>query len=231
MEHPTSCTLAAVELFADVPDETRIALERRCAWKRYPAGAQLIGHLDTSDHVCFLTEGTARAIIYSQAGKEVSFRDIEAGGFFGEFSAIDGEPRSASVEALTACCAGFMSHDMFVETLAGQPCVGMAMIRHLVRQVRGMTERVFEFSTLGVQNRIHAEILRLARETASDDRTAQLAPAPTHAEIASRISTHREAVTRELGRLAKLGLVQQKGRVLNILDIDRLERMVIDASG
>ena len=105
------------------------------------------------------------------------------------------------------------------------------MIHHLVRQVRGLTKRVYEFSTLAVQNRIHAELLRLARDHAVADGTARLDPAPTHADIASRISTHREAVTRELSRLAKLGLVEQKGRSLTIKDLDRLERMVADASG
>ena len=53
---------------------------------------------------------------------------------------------------------------------------------------------------------------------------------PTHAEIASRISTHREAVARELSRLAKLGVITRKGAGSTIPDLDRLARMVAEAT-
>ena len=224
-------TLAGIALFRQLPRDERVALEKRCSWATYPAGTQLIGHLDDSHSVYFLTYGEARVKIYSESGKEVSFRDIGSGEFFGEYSAIDGEPRSASVEALTPCCAARMAPDLFLDILSHEATAADAMIHHLVRQVRGLTKRVYEFSTLAVQNRIHAELLRLARDHAVANGTARLDPAPTHADIASRISTHREAVTRELSRLAKLGLVEQKGRSLTIKDLDRLERMVADASG
>ena len=45
-------------------------------------------------------------------------------------------------------------------------------MRELTRLVRSLSERVVEFSTLGVKNRIHAELLRLAREHMRDGNTA-----------------------------------------------------------
>ena len=36
------------------------------------------------------------------------------------------------------------------------------------------------------------------------------------AEIAARIATHREAVSREMSRLARLGVLKRKGRALQI---------------
>ncbi len=62
-------------------------------------------------------------------------------------------------------------------------------------------------------------------------KTASIDPAPTHAEIASRTSTHREAVTRELNRLTKMGILEQRSRVLWIKDLARLEALVRDAGG
>lgn len=46
------------------------------------------------------------------------------------------------------------------------------------------------------------------------DDTAVTVPAPTHAEIASRLSTHREAVIRETNQLRREGLVAQKSEAL-----------------
>jgi CRP/FNR family transcriptional regulator, cyclic AMP receptor protein len=50
----------------------------------------------------------------------------------------------------------------------------------------------------------------------------------THAELASRLSTHREAVTRELAELARLGVIERSGNDLVIPDVEALERLVAD---
>jgi hypothetical protein len=54
----------------------------------------------------------------------------------------------------------------------------------------------------------------------------EFSPAPKHAEIASRISTHREAVTRELNELARAKLIGKRGNDLIIYDTVMLESMV-----
>ena len=48
-------------------------------------------------------------------------------------------------------------------------------------------------------------------------------PAPTHYEIAARIGSHREAVTREFNRLEADGIVEVRRRQLRIVDIKRLQ--------
>lgn len=72
-----------------------------------------------------------------------------------------------------------------------------------------LTTRVYDFSTLAVKNRIQAELLRLANLVPKDGKSARIFPAPTHGEIASRVSTHREAVTRELNRLCRIGVAER----------------------
>ena len=104
-------------------------------------------------------------------------------------------------------------------------------MRHLTEQVRNLTERVFEFSTLAVRNRVQAELLRLAGNPPPRVNEVSLSPTPTHAEIANRISTHREAVTRELRRLEKQGVIGKKGRTLQIRDLAKLRRLLEDFSG
>ena len=100
------------------------------------------------------------------------------------------------------------------------------MLLYFTGQVRALTARIYEFSTLAVRNRIHAELLRLSRNETGGGNCGLIEPAPTHAELASRVATHREAVTRELRRLMKLGLLDKDGRGLVITDLERLAEMV-----
>ncbi len=117
---------------------------------------------------------------------------------------------------------------MFRSLLHEHPAVCDRMLHRLVTSVRELTERVFDLSTLGVQNRVHAELLRLARQAGVKGNVARLDPAPKHSEIASQVSTYREQVTRELSAMAKQGLVQRSGRALVIPDVARLEKFVAE---
>ncbi|GAB4226476.1 MAG: Crp/Fnr family transcriptional regulator [Methyloligellaceae bacterium] len=224
-------TLSSVRFFEALPNEARARLERQCTWRVFRPREQIIGHQEHSDEVYFVITGAVRAIIYSVSGKAVAYRDVGQGEMFGELSAIDGEPRSASIEALKESLVASMPAALFWSTLANEPAFTRAVLLHLVQQMRALTGRVFEFSTLAVNNRIHAELLRLAQAGRLNGASAVIEDFPTHAELASRISTHREAVTRELNRLAEHGLISRKGSSLHIADVQRLGRLVEDVTG
>lgn len=227
----TGYALERIEIFRDLDPREIERLTQRMNWRNYKANQQIIGHQEASTDVYFMVSGTVRVILFSSAGKEVAFRDIHAGECFGEFAAIDGAPRSANVIALTEVMIGSVSAETFRTILQEFPPVSMAMLTYLTGMVRSLSERIFEFSTLAVKNRIHSELLRLARESGHDGGTARISPAPTHADIASRISTHREAVTRELNELTKSGLISRDGRTLIVSDLAELERLVHDVTG
>ncbi|MGF7163237.1 CRP-like cAMP-binding protein [Rhodoligotrophos appendicifer] len=223
-------TLRMIPLFNDLDDETVLSIDRRCLWIHYAPLQTIIEQDDGSRDILFVTQGFARVIIYAPSGAVVSFRDIAAGTFIGELAAIDGRPRSASVEAIDTTVAGRMAAEHFHHVLASHPAVSMALIKHMAQAIRGLTERVYEFSTLAVRNRIQAELLRLGRPDPAKPNEYLIDPAPTHGEFASRVSSHREAVTRELNRLERLGILDRRARSLRILDLPRLARLVREAA-
>lgn len=219
-------SLSGIELFESLGDSDRDALVRLCRWHRFAAHQFIVGHQDQTGDVYFIVEGRVRVTVFSPSGKEISFRDLAAGECFGELSAIDGGARSATVIALCDTVLASMSAQSFRRILRDYPDVAAKVMQNLVDLVRKLSERVFEFSALAVPNRIHAELLRLARDQGIEGNAAVVAPAPTHAEIASRISTHREAVTRELNALARNGLIERRDHAFVIPDIARLAKLV-----
>lgn len=224
--------LKRVPVLAELPEAVIERISQACSWREVAPGSQILGYLEPSSDVCFLVAGKVRVIVYSFEGKAVLFADLAAGAMFGEIAAIDRKPRSASVEALEACTVARLSSEQMEGLLMVEPRLALAMLRHLASDVRRLTDRVLEFSTLAVQNRIHAELLRLARATAGPEaREALLSPSPSLSDIAGRISTHREAVSRELSRLANLGLLRREGRDLRVVDIARLAALVAEAKG
>jgi CRP/FNR family transcriptional regulator, cyclic AMP receptor protein len=228
---PKYYSLEMIGIFTGLSANALARIQRRCSWRRYEQGEPIVNYLDPSGEVFFITAGEAHVTIYSQAGKVVSFGELGAGEVFGEYAAIDQGPRSASVEARTSCLVTSMPAPAFRALLETQPTVTLAVLTQLVKRTRTVTRRVYEFSTLHVDNRIQAEVLRLATLAGRVGEGARIVPAPTHVEIASRVSTHREAVTRELNRLARIGLVTRSGDALLVGDVQRLAQMVHDATG
>ena len=225
---PSILGLKRMRLLEGVPVSALEQLAQQCRWRRFPAGQRAISREAQDQDVYLIVSGRVRVTSFSASGRQVTYRDIPAGDWFGDFAAIDGLSRSADVVALEDTVGASMSPAVFRELLHEHPAVCDRMLHRLVTLVRELTERVFDLSTLGVQNRVHAELLRLAKQAGVRANAARIDPAPRHTEIASQVSTYREQVTRELSAMAKLGLVQRAGHALVIPDFARLEKIVAE---
>ncbi len=229
--HERIAALQLVPILRALSAEALKRVAQSCKWRNYAGGEQILGYQDSSTDVLLLTAGKARVIIYSAEGKAVVFVDLAPAAMFGEIAAVDRKPRSASVEALEPCTVAALPADEFEKLMMREPSVAVATLRHLAAEVRRLSERVFEFSTMVVQNRIQAELIRLAAEAGKTQGEAVLSPAPSLSDIANRVSTHREAVSRELSRLSSMGLLRREHGNLNITDVARLARLVHEAKG
>ena len=230
-QQPSSLGLRSVALLDGLPPERLDALARDCAWRRCAPEQQIISREADDRDLYLIVAGRVRVTTYSAGGRQVTFRDISAGDYFGEVAAIDGEPRSADVIALESTLVASMPPAVFWRLAREEPLVAERMLLRLARLMRALSERVIDLSTLGVQHRIYAELLRLAHEAGVAGNAARIDPAPKHADIASRVSTYREQVTRELSALVKTGILERGDHALVIRDVARLERLVEEVRG
>jgi CRP/FNR family cyclic AMP-dependent transcriptional regulator len=210
--------------------DDRDALAARWSTRKYARGETIVAHDEAGSDVFFVLEGRVRATVFSEDGRTVAYRDIEPGGIFGELAAIDGKARSATVVALEAANTARLTQAAFRDLVASRSAFAWALLNHLSGQVRRLSERVFEFSTLVVRGRLIRELLRLAEGANQDAGEISIVPAPTHYEISARISTHREAVSREMSALAKKKLIKKRAGSLVLLDLAAL-RELADANG
>jgi CRP-like cAMP-binding protein len=225
---PSVLGLKSIRLLDGLPLEALEEVAHQCRWRRFTAGQGIVSREARDNDVYLIISGQVRVTAFSATGRQVTFGDIRTGEWFGDFAAIDGLSRSADVVAIEDTLAASMNPSLFRRLLHEHPVMSDRMLHRLVGCVRELTERVFDFSTLGVQNRVHAELLRLARKVGVTANTARIDPAPKHTDIASQISTYREQVTRELSAMTRQGLIQRSGAALVIPDVARLQRLVAE---
>jgi len=183
-----------------------------------------------SSEVYFVLDGRLQVALFSLNGREVILREMGKGAVFGEIAAIDQQPRSASITALSDCALTVVPASVFCETVTTMPEAALWLARRLTAQVRDLTEKVFELNALTMRDRLYCELLRLGEESRRATGDTIIEPSPTHADLASRIGSHREAVTREMRYLVQSGLVRQERRRITMLDIPRLRALVRDSS-
>ena len=227
---PSSWGLRQVDLLQGLSAERLEALARQCAWRPFEAGQRLVARDDANQDLFFIVGGTVRVTTYSANGRETSFRELAAGTSFGELSAIDAAPRSADVVAITSGLIASLPAPAFRELLRTEWTVTERVLLRLTALARGLMDRVLEVSTLHVHQRVCIELLRLARAVGCARNEARIDPVPRHAEIAHRISSYREQVTRELSVLVKSGVLAKSGPALVVRDLERLRQLAEHAT-
>ena len=208
--------------------ETREKISATCVQHNYAKGEQLFRENEPSRDVFIVNYGIVRVTRFTETGIRVSFTDIPAGQMFGEIAAIDGLPRTASIIALEDTRVTAIPSAMFKALVASSPEFSRLMLLRLCHVVRRLDERVYEYTTRPVPIRIRAELARLAEVdgVADPDGSVVIDCMPTHDEIASRVSTHREAVSREFRRLIKAGTIEKRRRVIRVIDPLELRKSV-----
>ncbi|OYQ23854.1 hypothetical protein CHU93_16815 [Sandarakinorhabdus cyanobacteriorum] len=198
-------------------------------------GQLLIVQGSDADEVYLIRSGRVRVSVYAANGRETFLRDMGPGRLLGELAAISGQPRSAMVAAIEPTVLASIKAEAFRQFLHDVPGAGFWLAQQLTMRVQQLTEKSLELASLPVAARLVSELLRL---TSTDGASAEpavdpvgadvctIAAFPTHAELATRIGTHREAVTRELRQLAREGLAVQSGRRLTIPSRLRLRALL-----
>lgn len=223
--------LTGMKLLVDLSAAELVELEKNSRYRRFSAGEQIFDRHAATNDVFFVVRGRVRVVNYSLSGREITLDDIPQGGHFGDLAAIDGEPRSASVMAVTDSIIVAVPARDFLRALDRHPKMALRVMRNLSHLLRNSTERIMDFSTLGANNRVHAELLRQARANMNGENQAALSPNPVHGELASRVSTTRETVARVMNDLARRGIVKRTKESLLIRDVERLTDMVEEVRG
>ena len=218
--------LQGTDLFKELSNSECEQVSKLVKWKSYRKETEVISHMGQDDDVYIIASGRVTVTLFSFDGKEISYQELGPGETFGELSAIDQLPRTANVLTLEASRIGILNRKDYWWLINLYPSVAAASMKRLARLVRFLVDRVYQYGAFDVNSRIRMEILRLAEESRLEEDMVSIQNFPTHKEIANRVNTHREAVTRELNELSRLGIIKQNKRVLTVLDLSKLAELL-----
>jgi len=210
--------LRAIPLFASLGESDLGALSGLLRERRFAKGAIVLAQGDPGDALFLIGDGQLKVAVFGEDGREVILSVLTAGGFFGEMSLLDDEPRSAHVIAMTDAVLFQLRRDDFRARLRASPDLGVALLRELSRRLRRADETITGLALLDVNGRIASLLLDLAREEGGNRISRRL----THATIGQMVGASRETVSRTMRSLVLQGMISVGRGQIELHDLPRL---------
>lgn len=200
-------------------------LKRRGQRRHFRRGSSLFSEGDRSDHVALITAGRVKVFSPTADGREILLAIREQGDLLGDFSAIDGEPRSATAMALEDVDAVIVGADQFREFLHDHPRVTVGLLESLTRRLRDADRKRVEFSAFDSVGRVARRLVELAeRFGEKEDDGIRIALSLSQEELAGWTGASREAVSKALSTMKARGWIETRRRGITVLDLDALAR-------
>jgi CRP-like cAMP-binding protein len=201
-------SLARHSFLAGSPEAVLDRLAGQVRWIDAAPDQAIAEFEDETTDVYLILQGNVRVLVRTADGKRTQILgDFAAGDLVGEMSAIDNAPRSARIETLVRTRLCVVPAAAFLTAVFASPTVSLRLLRLLAARIRGQNRRLLEVTALPIRLRLAAELLRLSRPRA--DGTRSVSPPPIQEELADRIGTRRETVSRELDGLTQAGMVRR----------------------
>lgn len=217
--------LARVPLFAELSRTELAALAARAGRKCYQSDTLVFSEGSACTELLVVEEGAVRLFKTSPDGREQLIAIERRGGTLAEVPIFDGGTYSFSAVAIEPTTLVQLPAGRFREICICDPNMAAKLIKVLAHRLRHLDRLVEQLSFSTVRSRLIAHLLSTAASSSTaSTNSASFDLNENNEELAARLGTVRELVSRNLGRLHNDGLIAMRRRHVTIPDLPRLKR-------
>jgi len=213
--------LAGIPYFRALPP---VALRRLASFavvRDFQRGARVFEESAPADGLFVVMEGRVRLMRQSRGGREQVLHAEGPGATLGEVPLLDGGGYVATAVTVEPARLLYLPRDAVLDVCRRHPDVALGIIRVLARRVRTFAGLVEDLSLKDLTTRLAGFLL--AESDKATTKTFELAM--TRDDIAARLGTVRELVSRSLARLRATGAIALVGRRVTVQDRRRLAEL------
>jgi CRP-like cAMP-binding protein len=208
-----------VSFCSELPDAAVDALAAIALPVEHTAGATIQLEGDPAEAMYVVVAGRVKIYRLSASGREQVLNVIGQGGHFNTVPMFDGGPCPANVEAMTDLSLLRLARGELLRTVDEHPPLARALLREFTGRLRHLVNLVDTLALHTVQGRLAGLLL----DQAAAAERGELAPPLTQAEMAARLGTVREMVSRTLKGFETLGLIRLDRGTIVLLSREGLE--------
>ena len=219
MQTDKIAALKSTPLFGELDEKTLGALAERAVERRYARDEILFVAGEEAHGLYVIVSGAVRAFRESIDGREQIIHVERAGATVAELPVFDDGPFPSTVAAEEETRILFIAKRDVRHLSLEHPEIALAALKVLAGRLRRCAELVEVLSLREVGQRLARFLLAEARARGTrTDKGVRVELSHTNQQIAARVGSVREVVSRALARLQLDGLVRLEGRTLIIPD-------------
>ena len=218
--------LCNIPLLVGLPESFLASLAKACRFEHANRGDYIIEEHDTSRRLYFLLNGQVRMLSTNRQGQEVALAITDAPTHFGELSVIDGQPRSAAVQATTACDLLSIAQKDAETLIYTVPQVSQRIMQNMANTIRHNNLHRLVINQQNITNRLAAYLLSLVPANTNPNGTVDIKNFPTQYDLGILLNTTRESISRTLTALDRADLIKKEGKTLHILNVQGLRSLL-----
>ncbi len=212
-------TLRRVPLFNELSEIELASIADKVSVSRYDSGEVVFSEGDKGGDLLIVMDGSVKVVKLAANGRHQLLAIERQGSSLGEVSAFDGGLYSATAITVVPTALLRLHGDHFRALCLARPELALKVIRVLGHRLRHLRRLVEELSFATVRDRLIAHLLQLAKERGIPGKSGvEIVFDENNEELAGRLGTVRELVSRNLGRLHGEGLVVMRRRSVSIPD-------------
>lgn len=197
------------------PNQHIEALAAQGVQRRYRRGTLLIQEGETGDTLYIVLQGRLRAFLSDNNGRELTLGLYGPLEYVGEMS-LDGEPRSANVEAAEPSTCAVVTRATLLAYIAEHPEFALELMARLIRRARLATESARSVALIDVYGRL-VRLLNSLAQMPNERGERALKERLTHQQMAQHLACSREMVSRLLKDLETGGYIEVRERWIWLL--------------
>jgi len=222
------CPLRRTGFVCDLPPHVVGSLDLFAQHNVLPPGAQLFVEGQESRGVYFICSGRVKLTTQSREGKTLLLRMSEAGTVVGLSAAISGTSYQMTAETATPCQVVFIESRALDRFMQKHPEAGIKMARVLSENFQSAYREIHDLVlTRSSEGKLVRLLLAAVPDHVQSEPEVRLQAPMTHEEMAQRIGSSRETVTRLLSNLKKRELLRQEGSTLVIMNRRVFESLAV----
>jgi CRP-like cAMP-binding protein len=215
--------LKGVDMFSGLNETMLDMVAANCTPIRRKKGEIIVHQNEPGSTMYVIIRGRVKVTRTNEHFEEIYLAERGPHDCFGEMSLLDGSPRFADVTAVTDCELIVLEREPFIRLLRDSPEVALKIMATLIRRIRETDQKVI--SRAPVRARLAQELDQLADQYGRESRRGiRIESGMSKTELAVRITAAREVVSRTLSMMRQEGLVEFDGRVIVVLNREKLKR-------
>ena len=219
--------LSGIPYFRVLATRDRAAVLGRFRERRFRKGGAIFTEGEACDGLWVVAEGRVKVFRVSAAGREQVLHVEGPGATLGEVPLFDRAGYVASASAMTPARLHWLPRQDLDALCRRHPGIALAIIATMAQRVRAFAGLAGDLALRPVPARLALLLLERARSAGRrTSRGVEITLPGTRDEIAGRIGTVRELVSRSLATLARQGLIAVRGWRCVLLDVPGLEAAV-----